>query len=299
MNRSISAATPEPDPWAAWVLRECRHPDPERERAAQRGRLEKVQQHFTLAEGEVVLDVGTGAGLLGFGALSFVGERGQVIFSDISQELLDYCRSQAQERGVLDRCQFLRAPADDLSALGDATVDVVTLKAVLIYVAAKQQAFREFYRVLKPNGRLYIEEPIDRFREPEPDHLLWGYDVTPIREIARKVRALYERLQPRDSDPMLNFDERDLLRFAEAAGFSRIDLELQAHLDQENLAGISIGWERAWRGADNPRVPTLEAAVQQALTPEEAEAFVAYLRPKHETEPRSIRVARAFLWAVR
>ena len=57
-------------------------------------------------------------------------------------------------------------------------MDVVTLRAVLIYVAAKQQSFREFCRVLKPNGRLYVEEPIDRFGGPEPHHLLWGYDVT-------------------------------------------------------------------------------------------------------------------------
>jgi arsenite methyltransferase len=125
-------------PWASWVLRECRYAEPAQEQAAQRSRQERVQRHFKIAEGEVVLDVGTGAGLLAFGALPFVGAVGTVIFSDISQELLDYCRAQAQAIAMLDRCRFLRAAAEDLSALADASVEVVTLKAVLIYVAAKR-----------------------------------------------------------------------------------------------------------------------------------------------------------------
>jgi arsenite methyltransferase len=201
--------------------------------------------------------------------------------------------------GVLDRCRFVRAAADDLSAIEDASVDVVTLKAVLIYVAGKRRAFEEFDRVLRPDGRLYVEEPIDRFAEPEPEHLLWGYDVTPIREIAGKVRAVYERLQPPDSDPMFAFDERDLLRFAEVVGFTRIDLELQAHVNQKNLAGTQIGWDRVWRSAGNPRIPSLEEATKQILTAEEAEQLVSYLRPKVETEPRMARSARAYLWAVK
>jgi arsenite methyltransferase len=43
-----------------------------------------------------VLDVGCGDGLIAFGALDRVGEEGQVIFSDISQDLLDHCRSLAE-----------------------------------------------------------------------------------------------------------------------------------------------------------------------------------------------------------
>ena len=73
----------------------------------------------------------------------------RVIFSDISQELLDDVQTIAQEMNLLHRCTFLRASADDLSALEDASVDVVTTRSVLIYVKAKQQALDEFHRVLK------------------------------------------------------------------------------------------------------------------------------------------------------
>jgi ubiquinone/menaquinone biosynthesis C-methylase UbiE len=52
--------------------------------------------------------------------------------------------------GVLDRCEFVHASADDLSALEDVSLDVVTTRSVLIYVKDKQRAFEEFHRVLKP-----------------------------------------------------------------------------------------------------------------------------------------------------
>jgi hypothetical protein len=129
--------------------------------------------------------------------------------------------------------------------------------------------------------------------------MLWGYDVTPIQEIAHKVQAVYERVQPFETDPMTDFDERELLRLAEETGFTKIHLELEAGINHQNLAATRIGWERAWKSADNPCAPTLAEAVKQALTSAEAEAFVAYLRPKLEREPRIARTARAFLWAVK
>jgi ubiquinone/menaquinone biosynthesis C-methylase UbiE len=48
----------------------------------------------------VLLDVGTGDGLIAFGALDLVGEDGRVVFSDVSQDLLDHSRTLAEEAGV-------------------------------------------------------------------------------------------------------------------------------------------------------------------------------------------------------
>ena len=66
-------------------------------------------QNAKLAEGDTVLDVGTGDGLIAFGALDRVGKQGKIIFSDISQDLLDHSRALAEDLGVSDRCQFLKA----------------------------------------------------------------------------------------------------------------------------------------------------------------------------------------------
>src|SRR5438132_13751199 len=97
----------------------------------------RILEHAAITEGEILLDVGCGDGLIAFGALDRVGEEGLVIFSDISQDLLDHCRSLAEQMQALDRCRFVRAPADDLAALAPGSVDVVTTRSVLIYVQAK------------------------------------------------------------------------------------------------------------------------------------------------------------------
>jgi len=177
------------DQWARWLLHRRHGGDPEEQKACLEALYpvrDQVLRNAKVVQGEVVLDVGTGDGLIAFAALAQVGERGQVIFSDISHDLLDHCQALAHQLGVLDRCLFLEAAAEDLAALTDVSVDVVTTRSVLIYVTAKQQAFREFYRVLKPNGRLSIFEPINRFSYFEPTSLFWGHQVTPIQDLAQE-----------------------------------------------------------------------------------------------------------------
>ena len=127
------------------------------------------------------------------------------------------------------RSRFLVASADDLGSVSSASVDVVTTRSVLIYVEDKRTAFSEFARVLRPGGRISLLEPINRFARTEADTLA-GYDMSAIPDVARKVRAVYDAIQPPDADPMLDFDERDLLRFAEQAGFVPIKLDLEAEI---------------------------------------------------------------------
>ncbi len=255
---------------------------------------DKILSQANLGDGGTLLDVGCGDGLIAFGALEKVSTS-RVIFSDISQDLLDHSHSLAQEMNLLERCQFLNAAADDLSAIMEASVNAVTTRSVLIYVAAKQQAFNEFHRVLKPVGRLSIFEPINRFAFPEPPGFFLGYDVKPIKEIAAKLEALYQSIQPPDTDPMTDFDERDLIRFAEAAGFREIHLELQVEIKPHE----SGDWDRLMHTAGNPKIPSIEEALHQVLTPEEIETFVNYLRPLVEAKRGIHRGAIAYLWAVK
>lgn len=286
------------DIWYQWLLQRRHGGDPGQLQAVRDCLYpvrDRVLSHVDLKEGDRLLDVGCGDGLVAFGALEKTGA-GKVIFSDVSQDLLDHARSIAEEAQMADRCEFLCASADDLSALGHASVDAVTTRSVLIYVSAKQAAFNEFYRVLKSGRRLSIFEPINRFGCPEPPHLFWGYDVTPIMEIAQKVYDVYHRIQPMDSDPMLDFDERDLIAFAEKAGFREIHLELQAEIKPPT---DSVRWETWVRTAHNPKIPTLEEAIARVLTPDEADKFIAHLRPLVEARKAVGRSAVAYLWAVK
>jgi arsenite methyltransferase len=83
--------------------------------------------------GSGYLTVGCGDGLIAFPAAEAVGPTGRVSFSDVSPDLLKRCRELATQRGLLDRCQFVQAPASDLSPIPDRAVDAVTVRSVLIY----------------------------------------------------------------------------------------------------------------------------------------------------------------------
>lgn len=260
---------------------------------------DRVLRNAGLSGGETLLDVGAGDGLIAFGALELVGEGGRVIFSDISQDLLDHSRSLAWEMRVLDRCEFVRAPADDLATIEDASVDAVTTRSVLIYVRDKGRAFGEFHRVLKPGGRLSIFEPINSFAYPEPSHLFGGYDVTPVAHLADRVKAIYAEHQPPDESPMLDFDERDLLALAEGGGFAEVHLSYEAGISPGRPGDGAPGWETMLRSAPNPLAPTLEEAMAAALTPPEAERFASHLRPLVDRAERTSRDAVAYLRAVK
>jgi hypothetical protein len=61
----------------------------------------------------------------------------------------------------------------------------------------------------RAGGRRWLFEPINRFAQAHAD---WaGYDLGPLDAIGAKLRAVYEAPQPRESDPMFDFDERELV----------------------------------------------------------------------------------------
>jgi arsenite methyltransferase len=278
------------DRWAEWVA-QMRPGEDEDDHPHWRWR-DRVLDNAEPIAGQTVLDVGCGEGLVALGAL----DRGarEAVFSDISQNLLDVCRETAAERGVLERCRFVQAPADGLAPVADASIDVVATRSVLIYVADKKTAFREFARVLRPGGRVSLFEPVNRFaRTSWPS---WaGYDLSPLPEIARKLQAIYDAIQPPDTDPMLDFDERDLLALAEEAGFHPIRLELEAEIRPTDPAP----WETFVSRAGNPRIPTLGEAVDQALSAEERDRLIQHLRPLVQEGRGTWRAAVSFLHAVK
>jgi ubiquinone/menaquinone biosynthesis C-methylase UbiE len=248
---------------------------------------DKVLDRARLAPGETLLDVGCGEGMVAFGAL----ERGagHVIFSDISQDLLDFCRDLADER-----CSFVLAPAEDLTGVADESVDVVTTRSVLIFTSEKERAFREFFRVLRPGGRISLFEPINRFGIEEKRRDFWGYPSDGVGELVQRILRVYEEIQP-ESDPMLDFDERDLLRLAEAAGFFPIELELQVDIKSPEPRP----WQMFLNYSGNPKIPTLAEAMDQALAPEERERLADHLRPLVEQGRGVWRMAHAYLAATK
>ncbi len=244
--------------------------------------------------GYVVIDLGAGTGLIGFGALERVGSEGRVIFTDVSAALLDQCRGMAEELRVNDRCEFVVAPADQLP-IADEAVDVVTARSVLIYLLDKRPAFREAFRVLRPGGRLSIFEPINCFSHPEPAGRFLGFDVTPVEHLAAKIAAARA---PLDQHPLTNFDERDLFRYAEEAGFDQVHLTYTAHTAPWPLE--TTDWDTLLATALNPLDPTIGEQITATLTDRERGEFEAHVRPLVEHGAlRKGRSATAFLLATK
>jgi arsenite methyltransferase len=284
------------DRWARWLGHDRHGGDPEaRERALAllTPIRERVLAAAELDGSETLLDLGCGEGLIGFRALELL-PRGQVVFSDISAELIERCREIATGLGVRERCRYLTCSADNLAPLVDDSVDVVTARSVLIYLdrKGKERAFREANRVLRPGGRLSIFEPINRFSFPEPPGRLLGYDVSPIDEIANKVRAEMEASA--DEATLLDFDERDLFCWAESSGFSTVKLTLEAEQTPQPRS-ITNDWDTLLKTSGSPLSPTIGQTIKAALTTEEVLTLEAHLRPLIETKHGSNRVAYAYL----
>ena len=286
------------DRWYEWLLHGRFAGDAKAAEAGMRmlSRVrDRVLDAAKIAPGATLLDVGCGDGLIAFGALDRVGGGGRVIFSDISQPLLDHARTLADEMDARARCSFVRASADDLSPVGDASVDAVTTRSVLIYVADKAAAFREFHRVLRPGGRLSAWEPINRFNAMyEPDALL-APPPDEVRDLAKRLGDFFRELQPLDSDPMMDFDEHDLLRQCEAAGFHfvRIDVRILSTLAKP------VRWETAIAGAGNPNIPSIAAAMRRIFSEDERARYEAAMRPRFEAGGFPQRSAVAHLIAVK
>jgi arsenite methyltransferase len=291
--------TAAPDRWHRWLLDTRFGGDAACREESLRGFLYPVRDTILaraqLKPTDTLLDVGTGDGLVGFGALDRLGPDGHVIFSDISSDLLEVCRHTATAEGVLGQCTFTEAPADALAGVPDASADVVTTRSVLIYVKDKAAALQEFHRVLRPGGRASLFEPINVLMSDGPGRFA-GYDIRPVAAAAAKVAALYDAIQPRATDPMLDFDDRDLVRHATAAGFPDVQLELQVSVKS---TVPPVRWEVFRRMSGNPLIPPVGVAIDRALSPAEAARFTAHLRPLVESGDGQQQTALAYLTAVK
>lgn len=287
------------DKWAAWLLHRRDGDDAEQRQKGQEFLLplrQRVLDNAQIEPGEVVLDVGAGDGLIAFGALDRVGTEGHVIVSDVSDALVSHTRSLATEQGVEGRMSFVRAAAEDLSAIADASVDVVTTRSVLIFVDDKAAAFLAFHRVLRPGGRLSIFEPINNYFPRSPDEF-WGFDAGAVRDLVAKVWE-YEGWVESSfaSDPMMNFTEKDLVRCAEDAGFREVHVELL--VDVEPGAWV-VDWERMLNASPNPNARTIGEALRGALSDEELTRFEKHVRPLVDAGRSTLRSAFAYLRAVK
>jgi arsenite methyltransferase len=118
-----------------------------------------------LRPGELVVDIGSGAGLDSLIAAKMVGPTGHIIGVDMTPAMLERARKSASEGGA-GNVEFSEGLAESLP-VPDGWADVVISNGVLNLLPDKLAALREMARVLKPNGRLQIGDILVRAAVPE------------------------------------------------------------------------------------------------------------------------------------
>lgn len=289
---------PTADLWSQWLLHGRYANDAQFEqvvRASVDRYVERLLDGARLAAAQTLVDVGTGDGHVAFRAIERVGPTLRVWLTDISEPMLLQAERRAIERGVRGQCTFRRCPADRLEGIADASVDVVVTRSVLAYVADKPAALREFHRVLKPGGRISLAEPVYQDDALAASALRAAIDsaspqgLNPLTVLLHRWKAAQfpDTEEKILNSPLANYSERDMIRFAQSAGFAEVHLEL--HID--TLPSIVRSWEVFIDSSPHPLAPPLRTIMAEQFTAAERQLFERSMRPMVE-DPKALATDR-------
>ncbi|MBN1384130.1 MAG: arsenite methyltransferase [Elusimicrobia bacterium] len=168
----------------------------------------------SLKKGEIVLDLGSGAGFDCFLAANRVGETGKIIGVDMTPEMVQRASVNARKNGYRN-VEFLLGEIEKLP-VADSSIDVIISNCVINLSPDKETVFKEAFRVLKAGGRILVS------------------DIVLLKELPEKVKDSSEAYIACVSGAILKDKYLNLMK---DAGFSEVKVLEEISFGTEHITG--------------------------------------------------------------
>lgn len=171
----------------------------------------------SIKPGDIILDLGSGAGFDCFLAAKRTGKTGRVIGIDMTEEMLKKARANAKKYGY-ENVQFIKGDIESIP-LESNSVDIIISNCVINLAPDKLKVFREAHRVLKKTGKMYVS------------------DIVLLEELAEEQKNNKELLSGCVAGAMLR---EEYIALIEKAGFNLKILNEDKGISKRQYNGIKL-----------------------------------------------------------